>query len=267
MNTGMAHHGRAFTLVELLVVIAIIALLTALLLPVLGAAQARARRIGCLNNLRQLQTAWLSYAHDADDRIVATAWVPGDMNSPVDAMNATLLAQGPLYPYCKSTRVCKCPADVRPNAKSHVVTVRSYSINAFLNGFDIAADLAKVQGEYVVETRLSQITSPPPARRLVFVDESQNTLDDCNFGVLPSMLGTDHPEMDHWYNYPSARHGKNTPFSFADGHVEAIRWKGQLLKALEAQAIPGNYTTDLTGPDLNDLRLVQDAMALPAGRN
>jgi prepilin-type N-terminal cleavage/methylation domain-containing protein/prepilin-type processing-associated H-X9-DG protein len=258
---------RAFTLVELLVVIAIIAILAALLLPALQAAKQRARKLGCLNNLKQLQTAWLSYAHDADDRIVATAWVPGDMNSPVDATNAMLLAEGLLYPYCKSTRICKCPADLDPNAKSDVVTVRSYSINTFLNGSDTAADLENVQGVYTVATRLSEVLSPPPARRLVFVDESQNTLDDCTFGVIPSMVGMAHAAVDHWNNYPTARHGNSGAFSFADGHVAAIQWTGHLLQTLEAQGRPGNYTTDLAGPDLNDLRQVQDAMALPSGRN
>jgi prepilin-type N-terminal cleavage/methylation domain-containing protein/prepilin-type processing-associated H-X9-DG protein len=267
MVPGTATHSRAFTLIELLVVIAIIAILAALLFPALSASQKRARKLGCLNNLKQLQTAWLSYAHDSDDRLAPIAWVPGDMNSPVDATNTMLLAQGPLYAYCKSTKVCKCPSDVIPNAKSHVVVVRSYSINTFLNGFDIAADLAKVQGAYTIETRLSQIMSPPPTRRIVFVDESQNTLDDCNFGLLPSMLGTGYPEVDHWYNYPAARHANGAAFSFADGHVAAIQWTGPLLKTLEAQGTPGNYTTDLTGPDLNGLRRVQDGMALPTGQN
>src|ERR1035437_8445486 len=266
-NTGAAHHSRAFTLMELLVVIAIIAILAAMLLPVLGAAKSRARKLGCLNNLKQLQTAWIIYANDADDHIVAIAWVPGDMNSPVDATNAMELASGPLYPYYKSTKVCKWPADLNPNAKSHVVTVRSYSINTFMNGSDTAAALENVQGVYTVETKLSQITSPPPTRRIVFVDESQNTLDDCSFGVIPSMVGTDHAVVDHWNNYPTARHGNSAAFSFADGHVAAITWAGHLLKTLEAQATPGNYTTDLTGPDLSDLRQVQDAMALPTGRN
>jgi prepilin-type processing-associated H-X9-DG protein len=148
-----------------------------------------------------------------------------------------------------------------------VVTVRSYSINTYLNGSDTAADLDNAHGVYTVATRLSQIMSPSPAQRIVFVDESQDTLDDCTFGVIPSMVGTAHAPVDHWNNYPTARHGNSATFSFADGHVAAFQWTGPLLKTLDAQGTPGNYLTDLTGSDLNDLRRVQDAMALPAVQN
>ena len=62
-NSG--HDG--FTLIELLVVIAIIAILAAILLPVLNAAQQRAKAMQCLNNVKQIGTAGLVYLGDNND--------------------------------------------------------------------------------------------------------------------------------------------------------------------------------------------------------
>jgi prepilin-type N-terminal cleavage/methylation domain-containing protein len=64
-RTAMKHvMRRGFTLVELLIVIGIIALLMAILLPALKRARDSARRIQCVNNVRQLTMAWLMYAND-----------------------------------------------------------------------------------------------------------------------------------------------------------------------------------------------------------
>jgi prepilin-type N-terminal cleavage/methylation domain-containing protein/prepilin-type processing-associated H-X9-DG protein len=68
-RTASFRDENGFSLIELLVVIVVIAILVALLLPALSAAKARALRITCVSNLKQIGTAVQMYADDNEDSL------------------------------------------------------------------------------------------------------------------------------------------------------------------------------------------------------
>ncbi len=69
-RSGIVSKKRAFTLIELLVVIAIIALLMAILMPALAKAREQGKRVVCLNQLKQLHTAWTVYSEENDNMLI-----------------------------------------------------------------------------------------------------------------------------------------------------------------------------------------------------
>ena len=95
--------NRGFTLIELLVVIAIIAILAAILLPVLSQAQKRALRIECVSNLKQWGLAFQVYANDNNDSL-PTGWYDPSGNG---------MWMNVFIPYIQSASIggpiCFCP--------------------------------------------------------------------------------------------------------------------------------------------------------------
>lgn len=88
--------AQAFTLIELLVVIAIIAILAAMLMPVLNAAKQRSQVAVCLNNMRQLGLAFHMYSTDNNDEVVYPNWGPNNkiqgwlFQGPLASLNGAL---------------------------------------------------------------------------------------------------------------------------------------------------------------------------------
>ena len=91
---------KAFTLIELLVVISIIGILASIALPTLQTARERGRRIVCLNNVKQIGTAWKTFSIDNNDTF------PSGSNS-ANSVFAGLTNGG----YLQVGSIYKCPSD------------------------------------------------------------------------------------------------------------------------------------------------------------
>lgn len=201
---GQARRTRgAFTLIELLVVIAIIAILAAMLLPVLHRAQQKAEQVGCINNLRQLMIAWKMYANEnaefppnQDYDNAYPRWVDGDMQgkivpaapgaltySGIDATNWLLLVD-PHYstmgPYVSNAKIYKCPADqstwstTKTAGRNEAPRVRTYSMNQAIGPSELGGIMGsdnQAQGHWL-STNAKQTGLPGGYPWKVFLKDS-----------------------------------------------------------------------------------------------
>jgi prepilin-type N-terminal cleavage/methylation domain-containing protein/prepilin-type processing-associated H-X9-DG protein len=231
--------GSGFTLVELLVVIAIIGVLCSILLPSVARAKQSGARISCMNNLRQLNVAWILYADDHDDRLAYNLgkddtiqmlnrgekynWANSilDWSTNPSNTNTLLNTDAALGPYvAKNGQVFRCPSDYALSAAQRKLSwssrTRSISMNAMVGdaGKFITDDGNVNNPNYRQFLKLGEFTSTSDI--FVFIEEHPDSIRD---GYFLNRI-----ETNQWVDLPASWHNGSANLAYGDGHAESHRW-------------------------------------------
>ena len=226
MKSRQTHRRQGFTLLELLTVVATVAILAALLLPILSKAKIKAQRTSCVSNLRQLSVAWMLYADDNHGFLPESyptnnpeAWVQGDMTRPEEAGNGGLIREGKLFPYNQSLGIYHCPADQGVTINGKVVpTVRSYSMNCFMGGRNPNSGVIPSTAAAFFPFYTKESDIPQPSQLWVMLDEDERSINDGFFVTDPTgQIWMDLPAMS------VHRHDRSFALNFGDGHSSVWR--------------------------------------------
>jgi type II secretory pathway pseudopilin PulG len=231
----------------LLAVIATIAILAALLLPILSRVKIKAQRTACSSNLRQLGFAWSMYSQENNSALVPSypsepeVWVQGDMTIPNQAGNVELIREGKLFRYSQSASIYHCPTDEgQIFSGKRTATVRSYSMNSFMGARNPALPPIPETADNYVPFFAKDSDLRRPSDLWVLLDEDERSINDGFFVTDPT--------AHMWIDFPAVsehRHNFSYGLNFADGHSEVWRHNDQRTQKVMVNRTEQSGNSDL----------------------